>query len=159
MNIVLVVEGTLKSPVSEAPIVAGVGLYKALVEVEHRLFLLCEQLDEVLRDWLKYNCLPGFVGLAQIQAADLQDATLHRTLGRLRITGPVDLVIDADPGRCADSFRHGYTVLPFLAPAYARPQWRPDHDASPRPWDVLEAEVRRQRALDAAARAAKNEEE
>jgi hypothetical protein len=147
MNIALVIEGVLKAPHSEAFIPAGVGIYKALTEVEHRLFLLTERLDHVLRDWLRTSYIPGYIGLAQIDAADLLDGTLHRSLGKLRATGPVDLVIDADIRRSADAFRHGYTVMPMLAPAYLRPAWRPDYDGTPKPWDELDAEVQRQRAL------------
>lgn len=159
MNIALVIEGVMKAPASEAPIPAGIGLYKALVEVEHRLHLLSEQRDKLLEDWLKYNALPGYITLTQIHALDQQEGTLHRSLGALRTTGQLDLVIDADTARCADIFTRGYTVMPFLSPSYARPHWRPDYDTTPRAWDLLEAEVHRQRDLSAAARAAKNAQE
>lgn len=151
----MLVEGVLKAPTSEAVIPAGNGLYRALVEVEHRLFLLTENRDKLLDDWLKYNYLPGYIRLEQIDELDQVDGTLHRTLGKLRVSGAVDLVVDPDPARCADSYGRGYTVLPFLSPSYARPNWRPDHDTTPRMWSALEAEVTRQRAMAAAAHAAK----
>jgi len=149
----------MKAPSSEAPIPAGTGLYKALVEVEHRLHLLSEQRDKLLEDWLKYNALPGYITLTQIHGLDQRDGTLRRTLGALRTTGVLDLVIDADTRRCAHAFADGFTVLPFLSPSFARPHWRPDFNATPSAWDLLEAEVDRQRDLSAMARAAKATEE
>jgi len=157
MNIALVIEGIMKSPVSEAPIPTGIALYKALVDVEHRLFLLTENRDALLLDWLKFMYLPGYIGLEEIDQVDQISGTLHRSLNKLRVTGPVDLVIDPDPARCADTFEHGYTVMPMLIPAFARPHWRPDYNATPRPWQQLEIEVQRQREL--AVQAARREEQ
>lgn len=159
MNVALIVEGVLKSPVSEAPIQVGTGLYHALIKVEHRLHLLSENRDELLEDWLKHTYLPGYITLTQIHPLDQEERTLHRSLGALRTTGPVDLVIAADPEWCADAFARGYTVMPFLSPSYARPHWRPDYDATPRSWDLLDAEVHRQRVLAVAQREKERVEE
>jgi DNA-binding transcriptional ArsR family regulator len=159
MHIAMLIEGVLKSPASEASIQTGMHLYHAFIEVEHRLHLIAEDLDEVTRDWLKYTFIPGYITLSAVEPLDMAQRTLHRTLGKLRATGAIDLVIDPDPVRAADSYRRGYSVMPLLIPAYARPHWRPDYDETPRPWDELATEVDRQKLLAAAQRAAKAAEE
>lgn len=143
----MVVEGVLKSLVGDAPITEGVGLYKALSGLDHRLMLVTVHDRTELREWLRHQQLRGHIHFNRANPLDVEQHTLLRTLAEIRATGPVDLYIDADPGRCAAAFAHGYTVVPFLVPAFARPNWRPDWTGTPRPWQELDAEVRRQREL------------
>lgn len=144
----MVLEGVLRPHGTDAAVPAGLGLYRALVDAGHRVHILTEFLDRVTRDWLRVSVPPGYLTLTQIDPADIMEGVLRRSLGRLRATGALDLVIDADPKRLADAFHRGYTVMPLLAPPFVLPAWRPDHAAGATAWDELETEVQRQRELD-----------
>lgn len=143
----MVVEGVLKALIGDAPIPEGVGVYKALAAVEHRLCLVTTFDRAELREWLRHQKLTEHINFNRAHPLDVEEHTLLRTLAEIRHTGRVDLFIDADPGRTAQAFAAGYSVMPLLVSSFARPQWRPDWDGTPRPWDDMAAEVRRQREL------------
>lgn len=59
----------------------------------------------------------------------------------------VSLVLDTSPQRIEDVFKRGVSGLLFVCPRYSSPEFRPDFEASVRPWDDLVAEIERQHYL------------
>jgi hypothetical protein len=88
-----------------------------------------------------------FTLLKQIDLRDIVDGTLTNTVGQLRSTSSIQLVVGADPGPLAHLVSQGVTVAAFLSAEFARPNWRPDYDETPRTWDALVEEVGYQRAM------------
>ena len=63
----------------------------------------------------------------------------------IRRTGPypVDYVIVPDPGLAAELYYHGFCVLLYTSPQFARPEWRPDAPGlQPPSWAALAAELK-----------------
>lgn len=150
MNVIMVVEGVLRQPVGGGPIPAGVALYRGLVE--HTSVMLLSTDHEEDQRWLREEGLDGYNLLRQIHEFDQISNTIIRTVGRLRSTGPIALVIGADPTALEELASRGITVCVFLSAEYARPNWRPDFEDAPRAWDCLVEEVAHQRALKARRR-------
>jgi hypothetical protein len=58
----------------------------------------------------------------------------------------LQLVVTGDPLAARDGFQAGVQTLFSIAPSFGRPEWRPDYDGSPKPWDELVEEVELGRA-------------
>lgn len=145
MNIAMTIDGVLRQQLGAGPIAAGIQLYHNLY-ANNRLMLMSlhREVDDV---WLQDQDLTGYALLKQIDKRDLADGTLTYTIGQLRSAGPLQLVIAADPSQLTPLFTQGLTVVSWFSPEYARPNWRPDFEGTPRPWDTLVDEVNRQRTL------------
>lgn len=119
------------------PIDEGLALYHAL-KLVYRLALV------TLHDPALFLAGNGFTDHVIV----LQDGNRRGQLTVLRNSGhDVRLYVDADPGMCAYALSVGIACLHFAQPAYLRPEWRPDYQISPRPWDEIDNEVRRQQRL------------
>jgi hypothetical protein len=86
-----------------------------------------------------------FLNLLGIQAALVLTAREDRVMQLRKIRQEwgyaVDYVIEPDPAIANDLAADGQTVLLFLSPAYAQPEWRPDYKAEITPWDAVKERV------------------
>lgn len=140
----MVVEGILRTPEGEGHYDTGWALYQALAK-NSRLYLLSETwTEEQSALWLAKRQLTGHLGYLH--------QTLPRAAGRLEALSRIrswhiGLVMEPNPAIAAALLRAGWNTAVITHSAYSQPQWRPDYDGTPRPWDLLTEEVERQTAL------------
>lgn len=137
-------DGVLRAPVGARPIPEGFSLYHALVTT----YRVCVVLDvygtaaDAL--WLRKE---GMTGFAQLHARRPLDD--HETqYRRLQALGPVELVVDSDPAAVSAAMDLGITAMLFGHPRASRPEWRPDYERTPKPWDALVERVEQQRLVE-----------
>ena len=136
-------DGVLRSEVGGAPIPEGVALYQALVE-QYRLCIVLDENDTAAAAlWLRKENLRGY---AQLHVRRPLDDRLMQ-YKRLMALGPVEIVVDGDPTAVAGALELGLTALLFAHPRAHRPEWRPDYERAPKPWDELVARVEETRAV------------
>ncbi|MFE2539112.1 hypothetical protein [Actinacidiphila glaucinigra] len=141
---VMIVEGVLRTPDAEAHYDTGWGLYHALAK-NSRLYLLSHtwtEQDNAL--WLAKRHLSGH--LAYLHQPTPGPAGRLETLERIR-SWRISLVLEPDPSCAAAELTAGWNTSLFTHAAYTQPQWRPDYNAAPRPWDDLAQAIERQDRL------------
>ncbi len=149
---VIVIEGVLQAYQGKAPIQAGILLYHGLKET-FNLALVSDATDQEKIDyWLNLHGFSMHSYLFPALVTDPESPVERRMaqVGRIRQAGcSVDLMIEPDPQISAAGLRAGITMLNYLHPLYARPEYRPDYEGrlKPRAWDELMKETRRQERL------------
>jgi hypothetical protein len=149
VDALLTIEGVLRA--RNQPIQSGVALFRALVG-RYRVTLLADEPAEDARIWLVSHGIADWAGIlgtehAIASAHSLRDAQIK--LAKYR--GPVELLVDPDPGVVAGCFDYALTGVLFVPPAVAAAQFRPDAPREVRRWTDIEAAVDAQRALSAKA--------
>jgi hypothetical protein len=140
---VLVVDGVLRKPGTNAVIEQGQALYWALAATG-RLVLLCGE-DEKKVDWfLRTNGFNKHVHL--IPEDPTASPTLEgRRLQQIRqIRGTqanVQFVIEPDPRVALHLFNESIPVLAYLHPVFMQPAFRPGYKSVATPWEDLISEV------------------
>lgn len=146
MLVAIALEGVLRAPIGSGPIPEGLELYRSLVTTQ-RVAVVLDDLDQPgAALWLKKEGLADYVMLHPMRPVD-EDRVAQ--LRRLRALGGVSMVIDPDPQAVAGAMKMGITGLLFAQPKVARPEFRPDFEREPRPWDSMVAEVEFQRTVEA----------
>lgn len=141
---VMVVEGILRTPTGEGHYDTGWSLYQALAK-NSRLYLLSHSwTEEQCALWLAKRHLHGHINY--LHQAVPGPAGRLEALDRLR-SWRIGLVLEPDPSCAAAELWAGWNTALITHAAYTQPQWRPDYDASPRPWDDLSEAIERQTAL------------
>lgn len=126
------------------PIPEGFNLYQALVQ-RYRICVVLDDTDTASAAlWLRKEGMRDYVQLHQQRPLDDRLAQYRR----LQSTGPVELIIDADPDAISGAMGLGITGVLFAHPRVTRPEWRPDYERTPRPWDLLAAQVEEHRLLE-----------
>lgn len=137
-------DGVLRADVGGTPIPEGFNLYQALLEM-YRVCVVLDDPDSVdAALWLRKEGLRGYAQLHVRRPLD-DRAMQYR---RLMALGPVELVIDGNPAAVAGAMELGLTAMLFAHPRAHRPEWRPDYERTPRPWDQLVARVEEQRVVE-----------
>ncbi|MGW3153657.1 hypothetical protein [Streptomyces sp. NPDC001089] len=145
---VMVVEGVLRVPGGEGHYDTGWSLYQALAK-NTRLYLLSHTWTEQdSHMWLAKRQLTGHIGY--VHQTDPGPAGRLEALERMR-SWHIGLVMEPDPSCAAAELFAGWNTALITHAAYSRPEWRPDYDRSPRPWDDLTQAVERQAELRIAA--------
>lgn len=156
MLVAITLEGVLRAPVGGGPVPEGLELYRALVTT-HRVAVVLDDLDrEGAALWLKKEGMADYVALHPQRLVDHDMLGFERGTSlparvsqyrRLRAQGDL-MVIDPDPLAIAGALQMGITGLLFAQPKIARPEFRPDYEREPRPWNELVAEVEYQRTVE-----------
>lgn len=146
----MTVEGVLAHPgpsgrvAAGLPIEEGHRLYYALATQWRVMMITAERDPDPVETWLRREGFRDFAGLAalgpQERSDSLKMATLHH-IRKQRAHGHVGLLVTSSPPAAAASMRMGVPALLFASPTYLRPEFRPDHDRTPRPWDEIQEEV------------------
>lgn len=149
--IALTIDGVLRQPFGGAPIPTGILLYRALADATNVALVADEQTEEQAKHWLLVNQLTDHNYLVLRREEDPEDAGERRVtqVVRLSATGPVDLVVDADPTVAEALIRGGFTTLLYTHPAYAQPDHLPGSRRLPTPWSSLVSEIERQQDIKA----------
>ncbi|WP_157247859.1 hypothetical protein [Nonomuraea typhae] len=145
----LTVDGLLRDEASGAPIPTGRALYAAIASV-HRLALIS---DQPASPWLELNGFTDHQFVLEAHPTDPDDPAIRRLrqVERLRGQGAhIALLADPNPGVIAILASSGIPLLHYIHPAYARPEYLPDHEAALTPWQLMVDEVDRVRGLRAA---------
>lgn len=144
--VAVTLDGVLRSHVGERVIPEGFNLYQSLASV-HRIAIVLDGADQALDTlWLRKEGFRDYVLLVtQRQLGDRIDQ--YRGL---MASGPLELVVDADPDAVAGAMDLGVPALLFAHPRTSRPEWRPDFDRTPRPWSQVAHRVREARLLEQA---------
>jgi hypothetical protein len=140
----ITLEGVLRSDVGGAPIPEGFNLYQALVTMYRVAVVLDDTDDASAALWLRKEGLRDYVLLHPRRPLD--DRVMQYR--RLQALGTVSLVIDSYPTAITGAFELGIPSLLFADPRSQRPEWRPDYERTPRPWDALVARVEQQRVVE-----------
>lgn len=146
MNTLLSLDGVMRSSTGDV-IYGGLATYRAYKAIGR--VVLVTELDRRMADaWCLTNNVADYDDLIDSGVAvDPDEPVRFRQLSVARNKGTVDLYIDADPMYVAEGLRRGMTSLLFSAPAYARPEYRPDARRGVRPWEELVNERTRQQAM------------
>jgi hypothetical protein len=151
---VMVVDGVLRKPATNAVIESGQALYWSLAETG-RLALLCgDDKDKV--DWfLRTNGFTKHVYLIP------EDPTASPTAGGRRMQqirelrrgqANIAFVVEPDPTIALDLYNESVPVMIYLHPTYTQPAFRPGYKSLAKPWEDLISEVEfqiEQKALNA----------
>lgn len=133
----------LRADVGGAPIPEGFNLYQALVQ-QYRMCVVLEDGNTAeAAVWLRKE---GFRDYVQLHVQRPLDDRLVQ-LRRLQSTGTVELIIDANPDAITGAMSLGITGMLFGHPRVTRPEWRPDYERTPRPWDTLVEQVDKARMV------------
>ena len=138
-------DGVIRKERDQSIILDGSALYKSLNE-NYRVLLLTN--DKERTDiWLKTNNLAKKIDdIVQIEDSPLGDNEL-RTVEAVRSKGKVDFVVTDSPELTKKLIEVGITVLVFLQPRYARPEFRPDGRAGVKSWEAITEELDKQQGL------------
>lgn len=149
--IALSIDGVLRQPVGGGVMAVGNLLYRALVEIANVALVTNEQSAEQTEHWLKVNGFADHNYLVLRRPEDPEDAGQARVrqITRLREMGPVEALVEPDPAIAAEVIRTGTPVLLCAHPAYAQPEFLPGYKTTATSWDLLVAEIDRQRAVKA----------
>lgn len=142
---VISIEGVLRDR-SGRKIIDGVKLLMALAP-HYRVVVASESHDTAADEmWLRLEGIKGHQEVLPSVATSYRgNDRLSSQVEHLRAFGHlVDLIVDVDPGRIAHLMSQGYLCLLFAHPQFARPEFRPDFEREPRPWDDLAAEIEMQ---------------
>jgi hypothetical protein len=139
------------SPPNGAPVWTGIQTYHALA-TQFRLVVDTAHDDITeIEHWLKVNSLNRHTLVLQCEPeeAALGPVELRQAhLAEWRAHGfDIALWVTSDPLVAASMMRAGITSLLFAHPQFARPEHRPDHESTLRPWDAIEEEITAQLAL------------
>lgn len=151
-HIAITVEGVLKMPNDESPIMAGILLYKSLCQ-SHRVSLILDGNNrQRLQYWLVVNSLTDHVGEVYWEKSDPEDRVKRRLnqVNRLKREGPLSMVIEADMDVVAALFKSGTPSMMYMHPTYLHPDFHPSAKTVVTPWADLYAEQKRQREARAA---------
>jgi hypothetical protein len=89
-----------------------------------------------------WNEIAFWCSRERVEYADIFVGDVDRSIAHARSVGrPVQLFVSADPRDVQRAWELGVPSLLFVAPAYGRPEWRPDAPTSPRAWDELVEET------------------
>lgn len=145
-HIAISVDGVLKQPNDSGVIIPGLMLYKSLVK-DHRVTLILDSAKrKSIQNWLVMNSLTDHIGEVYWEEHDSDDICDRRIaqVGRIRASGPLAAVYEADVEVAARLLNAGIPTFLFLHPKYTHPEFRPGHSTEPTPWNQLVAEVIRQ---------------
>lgn len=145
MAVLIFMDGVIRKERDQSIIMDGSALYKSLNE-NYRVLLLAK--DRERTDiWLKTNNLAKKIDdIIQIEDSPLGDNDL-RTVESIRSKGKVDFVVTDNPDLAKQLLEVGITVMVFLQPRYARPEFRPDGRAGVKSWDAITEELDKQQGL------------
>lgn len=142
--VAITLDGVLRADVGGTPIPEGFNLYQSLLG----MYRVCVVLDgnDTTSDalWLRKEGIRDYAQLHQRRPLDGRVDQYRR----LMALGAVELVIDGDPEAVAGALELGLTAMLFAHPRAHRPEWRPDYERAPKPWDVLVARVEETRAVE-----------
>lgn len=130
-TIVVSIEGVLRKVTDGTRINEGCELLNELADRYTRVFLTSGSCVEA-EDWLDGQGI-GY----DLVLGTREDRVEHLRTIRYGYGYPVSLVVEPDPDLAIDIMAEGYTVLLFMHPAYAKPEWRPDHKDAVMSWDEL----------------------
>lgn len=126
------------------PVMEHIALVKALEAAYRLVYVVPADADlEHADTWLLTNL--GEMDPVVLHGDSLSEHLRRARLGRYNVVS----VLTSDPGTAAEALRLGLTPLLLTSPSYARPEFRPDWDRDPRPWDAVIEEVDHQRRLKA----------
>lgn len=145
MAVLIFMDGVIRKERDQSIIMDGSALYKSLNE-NYRVLLLAK--DRERTDiWLKTNNLAKKIDdIIQIEDSPLGDNDL-RTVESVRSKGKVDFVVTDNPDLARQLLEVGITVMVFLQPRYARPEFRPDGRAGVKSWEAITEELDKQQGL------------
>lgn len=140
---VLVVDGVLRKPATNAVIESGRALYWSLVETG-RLALLCgEDRDKV--DWfLRTNAFNKHVHLIPEDPTSSPTPSgrrLQQIRELRRAQSNITFVVEPNPAIALDLYKESVPVMVYLHPVYTQPAFRPGYKSVAKPWEDLISEV------------------
>lgn len=140
---VLVVDGVLRKPSTNAIIEQGQELYWAL-SMTGRLVLLCGE-DEDKVDWfLRTNNFTKHALLLPEDptASPTPAGRRMQQIREVRASGAyIQFVIEPDPRIALHLFQESIPVMAYLHPVFMQPSFRPDYQSVATPWEDLTREV------------------
>lgn len=122
----------------------GRRLVAALGEVYRVVLALDDNEVEAFNIWAK---MENIVGHQEVMPADVAGSLRGYDERVSQVThlkgrgAHVALVVDSSPERIAEVIKHGVVGLLYADVGTTRPEWLPDWDDKPRPWDEIVREI------------------
>ena len=137
------IDGVLtKEGVSGVPMLHAKMLLAGLIP-QSQIFFLTEETDRhLVLDWIHTELA---IVQPKLLGPEIEDPI--RTVRHLGYD--VSFFVSPSPAACARAMEQGVTALVFAAPAYQRPEFRPDFRGPVKEWGAIQAEMDRQRSINA----------
>lgn len=138
-TIVVTVEGVLRKLTDGQRIDSGVRLVQSLLAETagpSALVAFTSKPAALTEEFLDFIGTPAALVLTAREDRVMQLRKIRQEWGYA-----VDYVIEPDPAIANLLAADGQTVLLFMSPAYAQPEWRPDYRAEVSPWDTVKERV------------------
>jgi hypothetical protein len=147
VNIVMAIEGVLRSHFNATPIPEGLMLYFTLNE-NNRVVLVANGPRAEADRWLKNRSIMNVDHIIDEEALVVFDEDLReRQITSLLADGKIDLFIDSDPESVAYAMEQGITSLLFGHPRWVLPEFRPEGRNNIKPWARIVAEVQKAKGI------------
>lgn len=139
----ITVEGILRKPSGGQVIDFGKSLYYGLSS-QSVIVLLSDGIEEETEHFLAGEGLHEHIAVLYPDSIgrvlDGPDARLAQVTNSGKQYG-IDIVIDPDPAVAENLILHGISCMLFCHAQYARPEWRPDYEFTPTPWESLQQQI------------------
>jgi hypothetical protein len=135
-------DGVLRNPTTNAPIPAGMHLYRTFKE-KGRVLVLADNRDRTDR-WLRENKLALFDDIVGPEMTVGHDFPEYRQVEHCRGLGSIEYVVTSNPELSAKLLEVGITSLLFLQPVYIAEKFRPDSRQGAKSWTAIREEIVKQ---------------
>ena len=145
MHILVELEGVLKGPRNDEPILTGIQMVGALSSY-NQISFLTEMSTLEAKQWVDVNKIVDYDNLLDASLALEGDDLTERQIKHARNRGKVDMFITGNPKHWVIAFEQGLPSIMFGVPSYVRPEFRPDAPKRVRSWDEITEAIAKQNA-------------
>ena len=145
VSILIFADDVIRNPRDQSPITSGIALYKSLNET-NRVLVIAENREKT-EIWMKtHNIAKRLDDIVQLVDDPARETKLS-TVDFIRSKTKITAVVTADSDLTKQLLEQGITVLVFLNPKYARPEFRPDGREGVKSWNAIVEELDKQQGL------------
>lgn len=145
VSILIFADDVIRNPRDQSPITPGIALYKSLNET-NRVLVIAENREKT-EIWMKtHNIAKRLDDIVQLVDDPARETKLS-TVDFIRSKTKITAVVTADSDLTKQLLEQGITVLVFLNPKYARPEFRPDGREGVKSWNAIVEELDKQQGL------------
>jgi hypothetical protein len=143
VHILVELEGVLKGPRNDEPILVGIQMVGALSSY-NQISFLTEMSTLEAKQWVDVNKIVDYDNLLDASLHLEGDDLTERQIKHARSRGKVDMFITGNPEHWVVAFEQGLPSIMFGVPSYIRPEFRPDAPKRVRSWDEITKAIAKQ---------------
>lgn len=146
MQIVVELEGVLKSAMSDEPIRTG-ALMHASLAAHNRVTLITQSTEDKVIGWMNENKIVDYDIIIDSTVRLPDQDLFERQFNLARSRSGIELLITNNPDHWRYAFELGVSAVMFGNSSYTKPEHRPDAPKAVRAWSQIEEAVAKQNAL------------